>query len=142
MVFVLLAYETMRGHTAGFLGLQLVLMMVSCLNVWYIVETKAQHSILRGQLGTQICGWIYLVLNLAVGLLKFGSDAHLVLGYGYPSWGLIPAFGGNGIVVGQVVDFIWMVFNAILPLIISYVRSQSEQPLEISIDMQPSKSAL
>lgn len=140
MCFVILAYKSMRGHTAGFLGLQLVLMMVACLNVWYIVETRIGYSFLGGRRGTHICAWLYLVCDLTISMLKFGSDARVVLGYKYPAWGFAVAFGD--VMVGQVVDMIWILFNAILPLIISYVRSKSEQPLEITIDMKPPKFVL
>uniref|UniRef100_A0A7S2YEE7 Uncharacterized protein n=1 Tax=Entomoneis paludosa TaxID=265537 RepID=A0A7S2YEE7_9STRA len=139
MIFVILVYEDARGHTAGFLGLQLTLMMVACLNVWYISETKLEYDILGGRRGTQIASLIYLVCDLAVSATKFWLDVHVVLGYDYPSWGMKPV---GSLVVGECVDHVWMLFNAILPLIISYVRSQKEQPLEITIDLQAPKYIL
>jgi len=44
-------------------------------------------------------------------------------------------------VVGQVVNMIWMPFNAVLPLVIASVKS-SEQPLEITVDLQAPSHAL
>jgi hypothetical protein len=35
--------------------------------------------------------------------------------------------------VGQLIDKVWMIFNAVLPLVISYVRSNNEYPLEFVI---------
>lgn len=134
MIFVIIAYVNVRGHTAGFLGLQLVLMMLACLNVWYIVESNIEYRFLGGRGGTRWCAGVYLVLDLCVSALKFGSDLMVVAGYNYPSWGLTPVFGTT-MVVGQVLDMVWMLFNALLPMIIAYVRSQSEPALEISIDM-------
>lgn len=142
MIFVMLAYKDVRAHTAGFLGLQLVLMMVACLNVWYLTETKMEYSLLGGRRGTQICAIVYLVVDLTVSALKFGSDAKVVLGYGYPSWGLATVSVPGHIVVGQVIDMVWMLTNAILPLVISYVRSKSEQPLQVTIDVDPPKFLL
>ena len=139
MIFVILVYEDARGHTAGFLGLQLTLMMVACLNVWYVSETKLEYGILGGLRGTYICSLIYLVCDLAVSATKFWLDVHVVVGFDYPSWGMNPV---GSLVVGQVVDHIWMICNAILPLIISYARSKHERPLEISIDLRPPKYIL
>jgi len=140
MIFVILAYQNVRGHTAGFLGLQLTLMMVACLNVFYISETKIQYTLLGGRAGTLWAAYIYLFFALGSSVIKFYLDAHVVLGFSYPSWGLVKV-GGGSMVVGQVVDMIWMLFNAVLPLIIAYVRS-SEQPLEITIDLQAPSYAL
>ena len=139
MIFVILVYEDARGHTAGFLGLQLTLMMVACLNVWYISETKLEYDILGGRWGTHLCSLIYLVCDLAVSATKFWLDVHVVVGFDYPSWGLKPV---GSLVVGECVDHVWMLFNAILPLIISYVRSKEERPLEISIDLRPPRNIL
>lgn len=139
MIFVILVYENARGHTAGFLGLQLTLMMVACLNVWYIAETKIEYGFLGGLRGTRVCALVYLVCDLAVSAAKFWLDSNVVAGYPYPSWGMIEF---HGLVVGQIVDQIWMLFNAVLPLIISYVRSKQERPLEISIDIQAPKFIL
>mmetsp|Transcript_19260 Transcript_19260/g.24830 ORF Transcript_19260/g.24830 Transcript_19260/m.24830 type:complete len:338 (+) Transcript_19260:83-1096(+) len=134
MIFVILAYENVRGHTAAFLGLQLVLMMVACLNVFYIAETKIEYDFLGGQRGTRMWALAYLVCAVGISAVKFYLDANVVLGFSYPKWGLVKV---GSIVSGQVVDMIWMLFNAILPLFISYARKNSEQPLEITIDLQP-----
>ena len=139
MIFVILVYENARGHTAGFLGLQLTLMMVACLNVWYISETKIEYDFLGGLRGTRVCALTYLVCDLAVSATKFWLDVHVVVGYPYPSWGTTQV---GDQVVGQIVDHIWMIFNAILPLIISYVRSRNERPLEVSVDLQAPKFIL
>ena len=135
MIFVILAYENVRGHTAGFIGLQLVLMMVACLNVFYISETKIEYEFLGGRQGTRICALAYLFCALGVSAIKLYLDSNVVLGFPYPEWGLKHV--GESMVVGQVVDMIWMLFNAVLPLFIAYVRARSEKPLEITIDLQP-----
>ena len=99
------------------------------------MERKLRYHFVGGLKGTRVCAWIFLVLDLGVSTLKFVSDAQVVLGYPYPAWGLVPV--GDSMVVGQVVDVFWMLFNALLPLIISRVRSKTDQPLEITIDMKP-----
>lgn len=141
MIFVVLAYENVRGHTAGFLGLQLVLMMVACLNVGYIIETRIEYDFLGGRQGTKNWAMAYLVIDLGVSAIKFYLDCNIVIGNPYPAFGKVQVFDGSQI-VGQVVDYFWMLFNAMLPLAIAYVRSKSEQPLEISVDMLPPKFML
>lgn len=139
MIFVILVYKNARGHTAGFVGLQLALVMVACLNVWFVLETKMEYPFLGGRRGTVLCALVYLVCDVIVSGLKFWLDVHVVAGFSYPSWGM--ARVGNH-VVGEIIDYVWMVFNAILPLFISYVRSKTERPLEITVDVQPPEFAL
>mmetsp|Transcript_50986 Transcript_50986/g.57749 ORF Transcript_50986/g.57749 Transcript_50986/m.57749 type:complete len:242 (-) Transcript_50986:328-1053(-) len=42
LIFVMLAYENVCGHTSGFLLLQIALVTTSILNTYYIIETKVQ----------------------------------------------------------------------------------------------------
>jgi hypothetical protein len=48
MVFIVIAYDNMRGHMAGFLGLQITLVMVAILNTAYIIETEVSYGFLGG----------------------------------------------------------------------------------------------
>ena len=136
LIFVMLAYTNVAGHTFGFLGLQLVLIFVACMNVWFIVEAKIEYKFLGGREGTVYVSYAYLVLNFIISFIKIYLTAYVVSGSGYPSWANTP-FGSGSLVPGQIVDYIWMIFNAILPFIISFVRSRSERPLEIFVDIQP-----
>jgi len=45
----------------------------------------------------------------------------------------------GSIVVGQLVDWIWMFFNALIPLIIPWKRAKTEYGLDITINMRPQK---
>lgn len=71
MIFVIVAYENVQGHTAGFLGLQVALMIVAILNVYQILETKVHYSWLGGYRGTRLAASIYLALNMTVSSIKF-----------------------------------------------------------------------
>jgi len=42
----------------------------------------------------------------------------------------IPAY-----TAGRVIDSIWIVFNAAVPLFISLIRARTEKPLIVTIDM-------
>jgi hypothetical protein len=65
-------------------------------------------------------------------------SAFVVFGLGgdniYPQWAL-QKVAGSEMAVGQVVDVVWMIFNALLPMIIAAVRARSEPPLEFTIDL-------
>jgi hypothetical protein len=139
MIFVVLAYENVRGHTAGFLGLQIALIIVAILNTAYVLETKVSYSFLGGLRGTRITAFAYIIGNLIIGSIKVYFTTYIVFGLGgdslYPEWGL-QEIAGSGLVVGQVVDIFWMIFNAILPVIISGIRAGSEPPLEFTIDLK------
>jgi hypothetical protein len=142
MIFIVLAYENVRGHTAGFLGLQIALMSVAILNTCYVLETQVKYEFLGGLRGTRIAAYTYIICNLMISGIKVYLTMFVVLGLGdkhiYPEWGLQKPIAGSDMVVGEYVDVIWMIFNALLPWIISFVRSgPAEPPLEFTIDLQP-----
>eukprot|EP00571_Detonula_confervacea_P003366 CAMPEP_0172325364 /NCGR_PEP_ID=MMETSP1058-20130122/53821_1 /TAXON_ID=83371 /ORGANISM="Detonula confervacea, Strain CCMP 353" /LENGTH=1030 /DNA_ID=CAMNT_0013041887 /DNA_START=6 /DNA_END=3098 /DNA_ORIENTATION=- len=131
LIFVGIAYINVSAPTFGFLLLQIALVMVACLNVWFIIEAKIEYHIFRGHI--KVFAYTYLVCNLCISAIKIYLTALVVTTAGYPSW----AKGDGGSVApGQIIDYTWMVFNAILPLIFSFVRSRSENPLKVTIDLQ------
>jgi len=141
MIFVIAAYDWVQGHTAGFLGLQIVLVSVACLNTAYVLETQASYGFLGGLQGTRIAGYTFIICDLLISGVKVYLSSYVVFGLGltengghtYPPWALGPV-GGN-MVVGQAIDLVWMIFNAVLPLIISFIRSKSEPPISFTIDL-------
>jgi hypothetical protein len=150
MIFVVLAYDNVRGHTAGFLGLQLALITVAIQNTTYILETKPIYPRLGGNNGTRLAAHIYLVGNVTISIIKVYLTSYVVFGLGlttdkekdgvhyghiYPQWALQKV--NANMVVGEVVDIIWMFFNAVLPFIISFVRSRYEPGLEFTIGLKP-----
>ena len=42
----------------------------------------------------------------------------------------------NSIVIGQFLDYVWMLFNSIIPLVISFIRAKSEHALKVTIAME------
>lgn len=138
MIFVVRAYENVRGHTAGFLGLQFALAFVAVQNVYYVVETKVFYSFLGGLNGTRIAARTYLYSNLLVSSIKLYLTIYVVSFGIYPEWAKGPSVmpGRNW---GQFVDMFWMLFNAILPVIISFFRARTEKPLEIRIGLPAPK---
>ena len=47
LIFVMIAYIDVRGHIFGFLLLQIALVMIACLNVWFIVEARIEYRCFR-----------------------------------------------------------------------------------------------
>lgn len=138
MIFVMLAYVNVQGHTAGFLGLQVALVMVALTNVYYILETKVCYKFLGGLKGTRVWGRVYLVGDLLVSAIKIYLTAFVVVSGSYPEWAKSEFLGKN---VGQVIDIVWMIFNAVLPVFISFMRAKSEKPLTITINLAPAPSS-
>ena len=136
LIFVIIAYENVAGHTFGFLMLQLVLIAVACLNVWFIVEAGIEYKFLGGP-KTKYFAFVYLFSNLVIGAIKIYLTTYVVLTASYPSWANTPFSGRDGgMVPGQLIDYIWMIFNAVIPFVLSYVRSRSERPLEVTVDFK------
>lgn len=144
MIFVVEAYSNVRGHTAGFLGLQATFVTVAIMNVAYILETETSYDFLGGKKGTRIAAYVYITIDVIACLFKLYLSAFIVFGWGmagdfgdiYPQWALKDAFAGMK--VGQLVDIVWMLCNAVCPLIISWNRSKYEKPLVFTIDIYKS----
>jgi hypothetical protein len=142
MIFVVEAYSNVQGHTAGFLGLQICLVTVAVMNTAYILETEKSYDLFGGPKGTRIAAHVYLAVDVIISSIKVYLSSFIVFGWGmagdigdiYPTWALRSAFGGD-MKIGQVVDIIWMICNAICPMCISWYRSKSEKPLMFTIDI-------
>ena len=132
MIFVCIAYESPSQHTAGFLGLQICLILVAVQNTLYVIDSNVSYEFLGGLTNTRIVAIAYLTGLLAISSIKITATIFVVQnGYGAP-WTREPSMlPGN--CVGQLIDKVWMIFNAVLPLVISYVRSNNEYPLEFVI---------
>ncbi len=132
MIFVCIAYENVSQHTAGFLGLQISLVLVALQNTIYVIDSNVSYDFLGGITNTRLVAIAYLIGLCSISFVKVQATIFVVMnGRGAP-WTLEPAAIGDQ-VVGQLVDKVWMIFNAVLPLVISYVRSKNEYPLDIVI---------
>ena len=127
MIFVCLAYENVKQHTAGFLGLQFALVLIAIQNTLYIINADISYHFLGGLKRTRQVVITYLFLLLIIGSCKIAATVFVVTnGYG-ADWTRRET--ALGVVSGQVVDWIWMLFFAILPVAISIVRQRSEDPI-------------
>jgi hypothetical protein len=121
---------------AGFLGLSIALILVTIQNCIYILDSQVAYSFLGGLKGTRSAVIIYLISNLIISGYKVSALYHAVRTGAVAPW-LSQKVGP--IVATQLVDWIWMFFNAILPLFQSFVRARTERGMQITIDMKPQK---
>lgn len=135
MIFVVIAYEDPAGHTAGFLGLQITLIIVAMLNVYFMIDSKAEYAWLGGRKGTIAVALLYIVLNLIISPIKLYLTCNIIF-YSLPAPWSLNKIGGA--YIGQVVDTIWFFFNAVIPLLVGFLRAFSEPSLIIKIDVAPS----
>lgn len=131
MIFVCIAYDNPRGHTLGFLGLQVALLLIAFQNAFYVVITGQSYPPYLTAKRTQMVGQAYLAGLTAVGVVKVAGTVHIVTHGVGPDWYKIEFL--HGMVFGKCVDIVWMVFNAVIPFFIAAVRAAHEQPLKIEI---------
>jgi len=135
MIFVGIAYESVKQHTLGFLGLQIALLCVAVFNVLYIKLTRQSYpSISLSASGASKIASIYLYVNLVISVVKiFGTIYIVSVGTG-PSYFKI-VVGGQPL--GFIIDIIWMIMNAILPVAIAYIRLKNEDAFTVHIIAPP-----
>jgi hypothetical protein len=132
MIFIFIAYDATQAHTCAFLGLQTALISVAITNTWYVLLTGQSYPTLKlSKSQTAVIAHLYLILNLAISSVKIYATIQIVLNgpigpdfYRYPTF--IP-----GMVLGKLVDSIWMLMNGVIPLFIAYVRMTNEEPITI-----------
>ena len=134
MVFVVLAYEDLKNHSAGFVCLQIALLLVVIQNTLYVLDTEVAYKFVGGLRNTQILAKLYLICNIIISPLKIGVSVNFCINGIMPGW-VFNKTAIPGYTVGRVIDSIWMVFNAVVPLLISLIRARTEKPLIVTIDM-------
>ena len=142
MIFVVVAYESLRGHTAGFLGLQIVLLLVAIMNTTQVLYTGQSYPTWNlSETTTKWLATVYLSVNYIVSFFKLWATIEIVVDGSPVGWSSRLLFGSEGFNGGQLVDYIWMFMNAILPIFIAWVRMTDEDPLTIKFAMPPNTYA-
>jgi len=132
MIFVCLAYENVKQHTAGFLGLQIALILVALQNTGFIWDAEIAYPSLGGIKGTRRAALAYIICDLCICFFKIRATIFVVMNGAGAPWTMKPS-PMPGRVMGQFVDIIWMIFNAVIPLVISHFRARNEHPLKIKV---------
>jgi len=115
--------EGALGHTMGFFGLQLALIIVAVENVLYIQWTGVEFPYL-GKGGTYIASWLYIVVVTPLTLFKIYVAFTALIGQKID----------NFMVIGRVVDFLWMILIALMPLLFAQVGRKTEAHLKITVE--------
>jgi len=115
--------EGALGHTMGFFGMQLALILVALENVLFISLTGVKYPLL-GKQGTRIASWIYFAVVMPLTLFKI-----------YVAY---TALTGNKIdnfmVIGQLVDKIWMLLIAFMPILFAQIGRKTEPHVKITFE--------
>lgn len=131
MIFVFIAYENLRGHTFFFLLLQIALFITTLNNCMYVLLTGQSYSSIRfSTKKAAIFVNIYLILNSIITVTKIVSTIYIVTHPDVRIPGILKYPLGS-LTLGRILDFIWMFFNAILPMILAYIRMKHEDPFTI-----------
>jgi hypothetical protein len=111
------------GHTMGFFGLQLALILVALENVLFINFTQVEFRYL-GKAGTRFCGWLYVLVVIPLTLFKIYVAFTALIGRKI----------NHFMVIGRVVDLFWMVLIALMPLMFAQVGRKRSAHLKITIE--------
>jgi hypothetical protein len=77
---------------------------------------------------------IYLIFNVAISSVKIYSTVYIVFNTYAPDYYKYNTFI-PGMVLGQVIDIIWFICNAIIPIFIAYIRMINEKPLTVNFSV-------
>mmetsp|Transcript_25148 Transcript_25148/g.27714 ORF Transcript_25148/g.27714 Transcript_25148/m.27714 type:complete len:180 (-) Transcript_25148:97-636(-) len=144
LIFVFIAYEEPRGHTFGFLCLQVGLIIMNIMNPIYVLETKQNYSFLNwlgcGRFnGTRVFAWTNMIVTFLVALVKLYATAYIVFNLSGDKDILYPPLLVNKMFLtknyGWWVDQAFMIFVAIVPLITSFSRWKHEPAMTFEIDL-------
>lgn len=136
MIFVFKAYEDVQGHTAGFLGMQIALLLVAVMNVLYVALNPtldySAYGISNKTLA--IIAYVYLLLDGFITLVKIYGTVIIVFFGTTPDYFFYEV---GSTTLGRVIDLGYMLFNAFIPLVIAYVRSATEEGLTVKVTALP-----
>ena len=111
------------------------MILVAIQNTIYVVDTQVAYQFLGGLQNTRIVFVIYLISVLTISTAKITSTICVVL-YGTTMPFTLNETAISGWVAGRLIDLIWMILNAIIPLFLAFIRAKSEPPLEIDFGMK------
>ena len=146
MIFVVHATpDTIKGHTYGFLGLQILLCIVALKNFVYfhklhmsplaIMQKRLGCGQLLGEKGQDIVGGLYVILLILATAFKITFC--LTLFAGNPIIDPKPE-GGSGRKIAQMADMIWMILAAVIPAITAFFQRKHTDKVHIALGFDDS----
>ena len=124
MVFVVIAFEDTKGHTLGFQGLQLSLVLVSLQDVLYMEALRIAWPRVGRKL-TRALHWTYFAALTLVTFLKL----LIVFTLFYASAPVVDPKTSSGATFCQILDRLWMLLAAVLPVALAELERRSEPGL-------------
>lgn len=135
MIFVCISYKATKQHAAAFLGLQIVLVIVAVTNALYCMLTRQSYKLGRlviNERGVHIFLGIYLTLTLLISMVKiFGTLAFVFSPKENTTGPDFYKIQVGDMKLGQIIDLLWLFFNGMLPVLLSYCRLKNEDPFTI-----------
>lgn len=128
MIFIIKVDESANGHTLGFFGLQIALILVALQNVLY-VNVLGYHLPCVGRKGTKILSWFYFIVFVPITGYKIAYSISMLMGRPFIDVS-IPA----QVSIVYCVDKLWMLLAAIMPVFFAQWQKRKEPPLRIRID--------
>ena len=126
MVFVVIAFESVKAHTFGFIGLQFALVLVALLDLLYMEALRIGWPIFRRarRKRTRVLHRMYFV---ALTLVTFLKLLHVfTLFYATP---IFDPKKSSAATFVQTLDRLWMLLAAVLPIVLAELERRSEPGL-------------
>ena len=105
------------------------------MNIFYVVLSGQSYpSIGLSKTTTAYCAYTYLICNIALSSIKIYATTYIVFNLFSPDF-YKEEFIIPGWVKGQLLVKFWMLFNAVFPIFISWVRMTNEKPITITFSV-------
>jgi len=127
MIFVYSVEESVVGHTLGFLGLQVVLVLVALENV-LLANARKEDYFRIGRKATQVLTWTYFFILLPATLLKLIVDISFLM-----KKPIVNIQDPIQVIFVHSLDKIWMIFAAVLPFFFAIYQYKTEPHLKVRI---------
>lgn len=127
MIFVISVEESAAGHTLGFLGLQVFLLLVAIENVM-LANCRKEDYFHLGRKATKILSWTYYFILAPATILKIA----LTIGFLIKK-PLLDIHDPLQALFFRTLDRIWLFLAAVLPLFFSIYQYKTEPHLKVTI---------
>ena len=119
MIFVVEAFVDVIGHTLGFHGLMISLSLVAVQNYWY---NRATSTLPCASKVAKLYVVLLLVITGVKMLLAWSVFLHIPI---------VNPHSSAGAIVGQTFDTLWMIFAAIIPLLVAIKQRNQSRKFKI-----------
>jgi hypothetical protein len=127
MIFVISVEESAAGHTLGFLGLQIFLLLVALENVM-LANCRKEDYFRLGHKATKALSWTYYFILAPATIMKIVFTIAFLV-----KKPLLDIHDPLQVLFIRTLDRIWLVLAAVLPLFFSIYQYKTEPHLKIKI---------